>query len=193
MDTDARAELASIKQELSSIITELDSIADGVRSDFVGIGNEQCASCIDRVADQYRYVKRKLDNMDTSTVTESYAKAHENVWGEIEISDIVVDTYNLKQYAQRLYNVNSRIVKLDWRLKTLYSPVGITVIWNLIRTDVIIGFSWLILRCQSYLSQTAIDFENVENELFNYDSLNFTGEQENEIINTDVIDSVDSW
>ena len=79
MDTDARAELASIKQELSSIITELDSIADGVRSDFVGIGNEQCASCIDRVADQYRYVKRKLDNMDTSTVTESYAKAHENV------------------------------------------------------------------------------------------------------------------
>ena len=76
MNASARAELASIKRELNSIISELDSIASGVRRDFVGIGNDQCANCIDRVTNQYRYVKRKLDNMDTSTVTESYARAH---------------------------------------------------------------------------------------------------------------------
>lgn len=76
MNASARAELASIKRELNSIISELDSISSGVRRDFVGIGNDQCANCIDRVANQYRYVKRKLDNMDTSTVTESYARAH---------------------------------------------------------------------------------------------------------------------
>lgn len=76
MDANARAELASIKRELNSIISELESISGGVRRDFVGIGNDQCASCIDRVVNQYRYVKRKLDNMDTSTVTESYARAH---------------------------------------------------------------------------------------------------------------------
>lgn len=76
MNASARAELASIKRELNSIISELDSISSGVRRDFVGIGNDQCANCIDRVTNQYRYVKRKLDNMDTSTVTESYARAH---------------------------------------------------------------------------------------------------------------------
>lgn len=76
MNASARAELASIKRELASIISELEDISGGVRRDFVGIGNDQCANCIDRVTNQYRYVKRKLDNMDTSTVTESYARAH---------------------------------------------------------------------------------------------------------------------
>lgn len=77
MNANAQAELASIKRELNSIISELESISNGVRQDFVGIGNDQCANCIDRVINQYRYVKRKLDYMNTSTVTESYAKAHE--------------------------------------------------------------------------------------------------------------------
>ena len=76
MNANASAELASIKRELDSIIRELDDISSGVRRDFVGIGNEQCANCIDRVTNQYRFVKSKLDAMDTSTVTESYAKAH---------------------------------------------------------------------------------------------------------------------
>ena len=76
MNASARAELASIKRELDSIIRELDDISGGIRRDFVGIGNDQCSNCIDRVTNQYRWVKRKLDNMDTSTVTESYAKAH---------------------------------------------------------------------------------------------------------------------
>lgn len=76
MDVNAQAELNSIKRELSSIISELENISNGVRKDFVGIGNEQCANCIDRTINQYRVVQRKLNNMDTSTVTESYAQAH---------------------------------------------------------------------------------------------------------------------
>lgn len=76
MDASARNELNSIRRELNAIIRELESISDGVRRDFVGIGNTQCADCIDRVLDQYYYVRRKLDNLDTSTVTASYAQTH---------------------------------------------------------------------------------------------------------------------
>lgn len=76
MDSSAKYELASIKRELSLIIDELSDISNGVRNDFVGIGSDQCANCIDRVISQYQYVLRKLNNMDTSTVTESYAKTH---------------------------------------------------------------------------------------------------------------------
>lgn len=76
MDANARAELESIKRELNSIINELDSIAAGVRSDFIGIGNDRCASSIDSVANHYRGVLRKLQNMDTNTVTDSFAQAH---------------------------------------------------------------------------------------------------------------------
>lgn len=74
MDVAARNELASIKRELNSIISELESISNGVRSDFVGIGNEKCADSINRVINQYYYVRRKLNNLDTSTVTESFAQ-----------------------------------------------------------------------------------------------------------------------
>jgi hypothetical protein len=74
MNASARNELASIKRELNSIISELESISKGVRNDFTGIGNNKCADCIDRVLDQYYYVRRKLNNLDTTTVTESFAK-----------------------------------------------------------------------------------------------------------------------
>lgn len=76
MDANARNELNAIKRELNSIIAELESISGGIRNDFIGIGNDKCADCIDRVLNNYYTVRRKLNNMDTSTVTESYAQTH---------------------------------------------------------------------------------------------------------------------
>ena len=76
MDASARNELASIKRELNSIISELESISYGVRKDFVGIGNDKCADAISRVLNQYYYVRRKLNSLDTKTVTESFARSH---------------------------------------------------------------------------------------------------------------------
>ena len=76
MDASARNELDSIKRELNLIIRELESISSGVRNDFIGIGNDKCADCINKVLDQYYYVRKKLNNLDTSTVTESYAQTH---------------------------------------------------------------------------------------------------------------------
>lgn len=81
MDAGAQNELYQIKRELQSIITELDNIAAGIRRDFTGIGNEQCASCVSRVSAQYRTVKSKLDHMDLSKVTEAYAQAHSSGGG----------------------------------------------------------------------------------------------------------------
>ncbi len=77
MDAKAREELRAIKNELNSIISELESISKGVRHDFEGIGNEKCADCLDKVLDKYYYVRRKLNNLDTTTLTESFKKALE--------------------------------------------------------------------------------------------------------------------
>lgn len=76
MDSGARSELNSIIRELNSIITEMEDISRGVRYDFKNIGSEKCADCIDKVLSNYYTVRRKLNNMDNSTVTESYAQAH---------------------------------------------------------------------------------------------------------------------
>ena len=76
MDSGARAELNSIKAELNSIIGELESISAGVRNDFQGIGNDKCADCIDRVLNGYYGARRKLNNMNTSNLTDSFMRAH---------------------------------------------------------------------------------------------------------------------
>ena len=76
MDAGARSELQSIKTELRSIIAELESISNGVRYDFQGIGSDRCANSIDHVIERYRTALRKLNNLDTNTVMEWYAKAH---------------------------------------------------------------------------------------------------------------------
>ena len=66
-------ELNAIKRELQQIINELDSISNGVRNDFANVGNNKCATRIKEVANNYRSVLRKLNSMDTNTVTAEFA------------------------------------------------------------------------------------------------------------------------
>lgn len=60
----ARQELSDIKAELQGIINELDLVAQGIREDFEGIGNERCATGIDKVAENYRWAKKQLSKLD---------------------------------------------------------------------------------------------------------------------------------
>ena len=75
MKASAKMELESIKSELNAIIREMDDISGGLKRDFVGIGSEQCARCVDRVNEQYRLVKTKLESMNTTQVNAGVAKA----------------------------------------------------------------------------------------------------------------------
>lgn len=89
------------------------------------------------------------------------------------MADIIVDTYKLSQYAQRLSTVNRRITQLDNRMCTLYGKVGLQGLFDLMQAKVLTCYSWRILRCQGYLYQTASDFERVERNLGNEDPLSF--------------------
>ena len=78
---------------------------------------------------------------------------------------IIINTYRLSSYAQRLENVNRRISALDQRLDSLYFRVGFLDLWNLLIADLLTGYSWKLRRCIDYLNNTASDFESTENEL----------------------------
>lgn len=75
---------------------------------------------------------------------------------------IRVNTCIMREYYNRLNNVNKRIVKLDKRMDTLYTKVGLFDLWDLIQADVLTGYSWRISRCMDYLINTAEEFETVE-------------------------------
>ena len=80
---------------------------------------------------------------------------------------ISVDTYRLRNYAQRLQSVNRRITNLDGRMDSLYWRVGLLDLWNLMQADILTGYSWRLSRCVSYLNDTASDFEGAESTLIN--------------------------
>ncbi|MBQ7064620.1 MAG: DUF2974 domain-containing protein [Firmicutes bacterium] len=78
---------------------------------------------------------------------------------------IVVDTYRLRNYAQRIQNVQNRLYNVDGRLDRLYKNVGITEAWNIQKADMSIGYSSRLKQCVNYLYATAEDFEEAEREL----------------------------
>ena len=89
------------------------------------------------------------------------------------MADIIVDTYKLNQCANRIADVNKRIVNLDRRMNTLYTKVGLSELWNLLQADRLTFYNWRLTRCQSYLLQTAADFEALEKSLANLDLTDF--------------------
>ena len=75
MNAGAQAELDAIRRELSAIIAELADISAGVRTEFAGIDSNKCADCLDSVLEQYKYVRRILNNINTEELTPEYLAA----------------------------------------------------------------------------------------------------------------------
>lgn len=89
------------------------------------------------------------------------------------MADIIVDTYKLDQYAQRLNKVNARLVQLDIRLDALYMRAGLLESWNLFRADARIYYNPRIKKCSLFLERVASDFISVEKLLSSEDPANF--------------------
>ncbi len=64
------ATLNSCKNELSSIIRELQSIEEGVRYSFTGIGQDHCADALAAVIRKYQNVLYRLDQVDTNRLAD---------------------------------------------------------------------------------------------------------------------------
>ena len=112
----------------------------------------------------------KIKNAVLSTVKKIINKFKGVSGGEkyaIANPQIIVDTYKLERYAQRLNDVNRRINNVDRRLDSLYWKVGLLDIWKLLQADILTGYSWRLNRCATYLNDTASDFANVEKDLLN--------------------------
>ena len=78
---------------------------------------------------------------------------------------ITIDTYKMRNYAQRLQTVNKRLSTLDSRIDSLYWKVGLLDLWNLMRSDFRIGYSSRVNSCANYLNNTASEFEQSEDAI----------------------------
>lgn len=78
---------------------------------------------------------------------------------------IKVDTGLLRSYADRLAKANNRITKLDRRMDSLYTKVGLFDLWDLLQADALTGYSWRLSRCINYLNDTANEFDSAERSI----------------------------
>ena len=74
MDAKTKKEVDSMVAELNSIIKELEDISSGVKKDFKNIGSEQCSACLNRAVGNYKSVRKKLENLDSSKLKEGFEK-----------------------------------------------------------------------------------------------------------------------
>lgn len=58
------------RNELRSIINELRDIEWGIRHEFSGIGEQLCGDCIDKIADKYDGVLRRLNRVNSNRLAE---------------------------------------------------------------------------------------------------------------------------
>lgn len=62
--------LNEARRELRSIISELWSVENGIRSEFEGIGEGFCADCVANIAHKYEGVLRRLNNVNTNRLAD---------------------------------------------------------------------------------------------------------------------------
>lgn len=77
MNAKNREEVENIKMELRSILSELESIKNGVRSDFKGVGSEVCAKKLQNVVDRLSKARGALGTMDTKTLSPEYCNLND--------------------------------------------------------------------------------------------------------------------
>lgn len=89
------------------------------------------------------------------------------IYGQARLSSdsIHVDTVKLRTYAEKLGNVNKKLLRLDGRLKKLYFEINLQELWNLLQADFCTGYSWNLTNCVKYLNTTADVFEEAENKI----------------------------
>lgn len=78
MATNSKYEHDSIIYELQNIIKELNDVAEVISDSAENIDNDVCVDCLETVSNKYTTIKRKLDNINTSSAAEAFTAANVN-------------------------------------------------------------------------------------------------------------------
>lgn len=157
---------------ISNVLTILYSISGAIAGVILGVVVDIAHFVVDMVSglidkikgvcdalvDFFRNCIDGLANWFNRTFNAGYRYAEDH-------PEIKIDTAQMRNFAQRLQAVNRRIVSVDRRLDNMYYRVGLLDLWNLMKADLLTGYSWRLDRCANYLNDTAEEFERVENEL----------------------------
>lgn len=132
---------------------------------------ENIIKAIDRFKEFSKEVKATLKNFVVGIVKSVSSRFKEVFNSGFKYATanpvIKLETYKLRNYADRLRKVNARLSALDNRMDSLYWRVGLLDLLTLMQADLMTGESRTIKKCISYLDETAQSFEEVEKRVMN--------------------------
>lgn len=146
--------LNSGKKVMGQVTSHMKELADKIRGKLDTFG-EKASEYAKKFASAAAGCINKIEGWVQKTFNTGYQYACANPY-------ISVNTGILRNYADRLQQINQRIAALDRRLDALYMQVGLFDLWSLIQADMLTGYSWRLGRCISYLNDTAYEFEEAE-------------------------------
>ena len=132
---------------------------------------EFAVNVYEKIAAAYKWTKEKLQTIKTAIKTKVkkikawFEKTFGNNGAQIRTNEIRINTYSLHMYSGKLRDINRRITYVDSRLDSLYGRVGLLDLFKLLQADLLVGYSWKLLRCSEYLDVTANEFERTEAKL----------------------------
>ena len=145
------------KEMLGSVIGGMMDFAEEVRKKLESFGKKASEYAKKFVSAITTYAQKASDWFNKK-FNAGYKYASANTY-------IKINTNTLRSYSSRLSKVNQRITKLDRRMDTLYTKVGLFDLWDLLQADALTGYSWRLNRCINYLNDTASEFESVERSI----------------------------
>lgn len=87
---------------------------------------------------------------------------------------IIVDTYSLKSYANRIKRLNTRINRLDRQIRNLYFTRKVGDLYYFVQKNQFLDVENILSKSETYLYDTASDFDMIENYFSRVDPLNYT-------------------
>ncbi len=145
------------KEMVGSVIGEMLNFAEEVRKKLESFG-KKASQYGKKFVEAITTYANKVNTWFNKTFNAGYKYATANTY-------IKVDTGKLRAYSDRLTKLNKRVYALDKRMDSLYTKVGLEDLWDFLQADALVGYSWRINRCISYLNDTATEFENAERSI----------------------------
>lgn len=142
-------------------------VAKGLEIIFVATFATTVVKLGEKLRDLSVEIYSKVSGFISSTVStlSNWANRNLNYGYQYASANTIIrlNTYSLRDYAERLKKVNNKLVSLDNRLDRLCTRASSADdLFLLIRANCMLGYSWKIWRCVNYLNNTASDFENAE-------------------------------
>lgn len=143
---------------LLAALSLIDFVAETVEN-LIKFGKKAYTALKNFISDVKKAITKVKEYVKSLTPGNRYARNN---------PEFRADTALMRDYANRLRSINSRLVTLDRDMNDLYWQVGLMDVYDILRANIISGYSPRITMCRTYLNSAADALEKADRKVLSY-------------------------